>query len=218
MKREFLFVAHTTDPFLSVYDAALLVRIGQVNITGGNPANTGNGCAFNHDGSLLAVAHNISPYLTVYDTSDWSKVSLTGGNPPDTGRGCAFNHDGSLLAVAHNSSPYLTVYDTSDWSKVSLIGGNPPDTGLGCSFSPPIGGTISNRDTTPITDALNVPVSRRVFALRRSDGAALADMEAGLDGRYELPILLANEPVTVLFQADNDLENSVVVDWVDPSA
>ena len=30
------------------------------------PAGTGYGCAFNHDGTRLAVAHSSSPYITAY--------------------------------------------------------------------------------------------------------------------------------------------------------
>ena len=30
------------------------------------PTGTGNGCAFNHDGTRLAVAHSSSPYITAY--------------------------------------------------------------------------------------------------------------------------------------------------------
>ncbi|PWF33442.1 hypothetical protein DBB30_26365, partial [Yersinia pestis] len=76
--------------------------------------------------------------------------------------------------------------------------------------------TISNEDTTPITDALNVPVQRKVFALNRVTLAIQGQAVSGVDGRYELPLLTAAEPLTVLFQADNDMENSVVVDWVQP--
>ena len=212
MARSFLFVAHDVSPFLSFYDD--LMRKGP-NFTGGNPPSTGRGCAFNHDGSRLAVAHDSSPFLTVYNTSNWSKVALTGGNPPGVGRSCAFNHDGSRLAVAHDGSPFLTVYNTSDWSKVALTGGNPTGVGRGCAFSPLIGGTISNEDTTPITDALNVPVVRRVMALRRSDMAILAQVMSGSDGYYDIALLDNSEPVTVLFQADNNMENSVVADWVE---
>ena len=207
-----LAVAHHSSPFLTVYNTS---NWSKVALIGDNPPGVGYGCAFNHDGSRLAVAHNSSPFLTVYNTSDWSKVALIGGNPPSAGYGCAFNHDGSRLAVAHHSRPFLTVYNTSDWSKVALTGGNPPGIGQGCAFSPLIGGTISNEDTTPITDALNVPVVRRVMALRRSDMAILAEAMSGSDGYYDIALLDNSEPVTVLFQADNNMENSVVADWVE---
>ena len=165
--------------------------------------------------SFLFVAHDSSPFLSFYDDLMRKGLNLTGGNPPSAGWGCAFSPDGSRLAVAHNSSPFLTVYNTSDWSKVALTGGNPPGIGRGCAFSPLIGGTISNEDTTPITDALNVPVVRRVMALRRSDMAILAKVMSGSDGYYDIALLDNSEPVTVLFQADNDMENSVVADWVE---
>ena len=58
-------------------------------------------------------------------------------------------------------------------------------------------------------------MQRRVLALRRQDMAVLADDQTDANGRYALPLLTAS-PVTVLFQAANELENSVVVDWVTP--
>ena len=76
------------------------------------PARDGYGCAFNHDGTRLAVAHRSSPYITIYDTTTtpYTKLSNPTTLPAGTGRGCAFNHDGTRLAVAHDSSPYITAY------------------------------------------------------------------------------------------------------------
>jgi len=99
------------------------------------PASSGNGAAFNHDGSLLAVAHSTSPYVTIYNTSDWSKVADPGTLPASSGYGAAFNHDGSLLAVAHSTSPYVTIYNTSDWSKVADPGTLPTGLSNGAAFN-----------------------------------------------------------------------------------
>ena len=79
------------------------------------PAGTGYGCAFNHDGTRLAVAHYKSPYITIYDTTTtpYTKLSDPTTLPAYKGRGCAFNHNGVRLAVAHDSSPYITIYDTT---------------------------------------------------------------------------------------------------------
>ena len=41
------------------------------------PASTGRGCAFNHNGTRLAVAHDSSPYITIYDTTTTPSVSYT---------------------------------------------------------------------------------------------------------------------------------------------
>jgi len=67
------------------------------------------GCAFNHDGTRLAVAHNSSPYITIYDTTTtpYTKLSNPTTLPASTGRGCAFNHDGTRLAVAHWSVHHI---------------------------------------------------------------------------------------------------------------
>ena len=76
------------------------------------PASTGRGCAFNHNGTRLAVAHYSSPYITIYDTTTtpYTKLSNPTTLPAGIGLGCAFNHNGIRLAVAHDSSPYITAY------------------------------------------------------------------------------------------------------------
>ncbi len=76
------------------------------------PAGNGYGCAFNHDGTRLAVAHNSSPYITIYDTTTtpYTKLSNPTTLPTGAGYGCAFNHNGTRLAVAHGGSPYITAY------------------------------------------------------------------------------------------------------------
>ena len=198
-------------PYLTVYNAT---DWSKISITGGYPPSNANSCAFSPDGLMLAVGHNSSPFLTVYNTTDWSKKAITGGNPASSATDCAFSPDGLLLAVTHANTPFITVYNTTDWSKKAITGGYPSGNALGCTFSPPIGGTISNADTTPITDANNVPVVRRVTALNRDGFHMLSDTQSGVDGRYELPVMKADMPVTVVFQATNDMENSVVVDWV----
>jgi hypothetical protein len=59
------------------------------------PASTGRGCAFNHDGTRLAVAHDSSPYITIYDTTTtpYTKLSNPTTLPASYGYGCAFNHN-----------------------------------------------------------------------------------------------------------------------------
>lgn len=166
---------------------------------------------YSPDGSLLAVSHYTSPGFSVYETATWTKKTVT--NPPGGSHACGFSLDGSIIAVGSNSAPFMQYYDAATLTRVNITDG-PAKYVTGCVFSPPIGGTISNEDTTPITDALNVPVQRKVFALDRSTLAVRGQTISGLDGRYELPILAAGQPLMVLFQADNDMENSVVVDWV----
>lgn len=113
-----LAVAGGSSPGLTVYNTADWSKIAH----GATFAGTPRKCAFNNDGSLLAVVYNsYSPYLTVLNTATWSPVAISGGNPASSANGCAFSADGSLLAVAHQTAPYLTVYNTSDWSKVSLV-------------------------------------------------------------------------------------------------
>ena len=61
-----LAVAHTTTPYLTVYNRVgdVLTKIADPAIL---PAGTGQGTAWSPDGSSLAVAHYVSPYLTVYN-------------------------------------------------------------------------------------------------------------------------------------------------------
>jgi len=128
------------------------------------PPGTGNGIAFNHDGSLVAVAHWYSPYITIYNTSDWSKVSNPSLLPSGTGYGVAFNHDGSLMAVAHNTSPYITIYNTSDWSKVA----NPVVWPVGISM-----GVAFNHDGSLMVVAHSG--SPRITIYNTSDWSKIAD-------------------------------------------
>ena len=77
------------------------------------PASTGRGCAFNHDGTRLAVAHEGSPYITIYDTcatTTYTKLSNPTTLPAGNAWGCAFNHNGTRLAVGHIDPPYITAY------------------------------------------------------------------------------------------------------------
>lgn len=183
-----------------------------INPTGATSMGDVNYVRFSPDGSLLAVSHSSSPYFSVYETSTWTKRTIA--SPPNgNSQACNFSLDGGLIAVGMNVSPYLCYYDTATLTKVNITDG-PAKYVTGCVFSPPIGGTISNEDTTPITDALNVPVQRRVLALDRTTLTIRGQVVSGADGRYELPILAAAHPLTVLFQANSDMENSVVVDWV----
>lgn len=207
-----LAIGYSKSPYLLVYRTS---DWSLVTLSGGNPTSMVMRMSFSPDGSKLAMTIENSPYMVVYNTSDWSKYTISGGNPPGRGQGCSFSDDGSILAIGSTSSPFLHFYNTSNWSR-SAPEQVPAGNGTCCMFSPPIGGTISNEDTTPITDALNVPVQRRVLALDRATLAILGQVVSGADGRYELPMLAAARPLTVLFQANSDMENSVVVDWVQP--
>ncbi len=118
--------------------------VGEIGIKLPNPADlptdTGWGCTFSPDGTLLAVAHGTSPYLTVYSISDGvlTKLDDPATLPTGNGVGCTFSPDGTLLAVAHGTSPYLTVYSISDGvlTKLDNPAALPTGTGRGCAFSP----------------------------------------------------------------------------------
>lgn len=206
-----LAVACGQNPALVLYNT---VTWAKVPLTGGAPGTDGNSCAWSPDGTLLAVVSASSQYLTIYNTTTLEKVTISGGQPTGPCNQCEFSIDGDLLYVTHNNAPGFVVYDADTWAKVTT--GWSPGTCVALAVSErKFGGTISNADTTPVVDALGATVQRRVVALRRSDMLLVAETATGVDGRYELP-LLTNNPVTVVFQAANALENSVVVDWVTP--
>jgi hypothetical protein len=103
------------------------------------PTGTGFGCAFNHNGTRLAVAHGGSPYITIYDTTTtpYTKLSNPTTLPASNAWGCAFNHDGTRLAVAHEGSPYITIYDTTTtpYTKLSNPTTLPAGNAFGCAFN-----------------------------------------------------------------------------------
>lgn len=199
-------------PYLFVYDTTtweLLPLPG--GASGANPT----ACAWSPDGSLIAVASNNNPYLTVYDATTMGKVTVAGGQPPSQSKGCVFTSDGTELIVVHTSGTFATSYNTSTWAKITSLEGLSGN-GLAVAISGAnVGGVVSNADTTPVTDALGAPIQRRVLALRRSDLIVVGESQSDSSGRYALP-LVGSDPVTVVFQAANQLENSVIVDWVVP--
>ena len=166
------------------------------------PAGIGRGCAFNHNGTRLAVAHYSSPYITIYDTTTtpYTKLSNPTTLPAGYAYGCAFNHNGTRLAVAHDSSPYITIYDTTTtpYTKLSNPTTLPAGIGRGCAF---------NHDGTRL--AVAHYSSPYITAYGVVYGTPLAykanNLLSGLAGRYgyakENISLSAMGKVDVLFEA-----------------
>jgi WD40 repeat protein len=195
MKGQLLTVAHANPPCATTLSLSTGVATNPAQL----PTNTGYGCAFSPDGSLLAVAHQNSPNITIYNTSDWSKVANPAQLPPGNGYGCAFSPDGSLLAVAHNSSPYITIYNTSDWSKVANPAQLPTGAANGCAFSPLPPRVIRGE----VRDIDNEPVSRVVRAHERETGLLCASTTSDpVDGSYVLKVWEGDVEYDVQFMAE----------------
>ena len=165
------------------------------------PAGNGNGCAFNHNGTRLAVAHYSSPFITIYDTTTtpYTKLPNPTTLPTGTGRGCAFNHDGTRLAVAHWSSPYITIYDTTTtpYTKLSNPTTRPASNAYGCAF---------NHDGTRLAVAHDDPPYITAYGVLYDTPLAYKanNLLSGLAGRYgyakENISLSAIGKVDVLFE------------------
>ena len=90
------------------------------------PNGTGQGAAFNPDGTRCVIAHYYSPYMTIYDTttSPWTKLSNPDTLPNGTGQGAAFNPSGTRCVIAHNGSPNMTIYAITNGKPVAYNSNN----------------------------------------------------------------------------------------------
>ena len=87
----FMAVAHSTAPFVTIYD-----RDGDTFAKLANPASLpasdGFGVAFSADGVYMSVAHVTSPFVTIYKRSGdtFTKLTNPASLPAGIGRGVAF--------------------------------------------------------------------------------------------------------------------------------
>lgn len=107
----FLAVAHTTTPFISIYQRTG-TTITKVPTPGLLPAGNANAVAWSPDGTLLAVAHITTPFITIYrrNGANFEKLADPRVLPAGDAFGVSFSPDGSLLSITHKSAPGLTVY------------------------------------------------------------------------------------------------------------
>jgi WD40 repeat protein len=120
-----LAVAHTTTPFVSIYN-----RSGDTytKLTGGTGANgmntlpTGNATsvAWNPAGTSLAVGHATTPFVSIYNRSGDTFTKITNPTvlPTGTVNSIKWSPDGNTLYVSHsnsnnNSLPPATIYTRS---------------------------------------------------------------------------------------------------------
>ena len=121
----YLAVAHSTSPYLTVYDisggSSPRTYVSKLADPATLPAGDGKGIAFSVDGKYLAVAHLSSPYVTVYSfvgdftAHPWTatigaKIADPATLPTGDGYAVEFSPDGRSIAVAHTTSPYVSAY------------------------------------------------------------------------------------------------------------
>lgn len=111
---QFLAVAHSTSPFVSIYQwtGGVLTKLSN---PASLPPNGGQDVSWSNDSRFLAVAHVGTPFVTVYERSGTTFTKLTNPTtlPTSTGNGVAWNKN-NYLAVAHASSPFVTIYERND--------------------------------------------------------------------------------------------------------
>jgi WD40 repeat protein len=137
---EFLAVAHTTSPFVTIYQ-----RMGTTFIKLANPidlpASNGVSISWSPNGELLAIGHEVPPFITIYQRNGaiFTKFSNLPERPVSDGLGCAFSHNGEFLAVAHITTPRITIYQRSIATMLIKLANPatlPTGDGTGCAWSP----------------------------------------------------------------------------------
>lgn len=107
----FLAVAHTTTPFVTVYQrkGSVLTKLPDPATL---PTGNANAISWSPDGEFLAVAHTTTPFLTIYRRRGVNFTKITGPNilPAGDAFGVSWSPDGRFLSVTHKVSPGLTVY------------------------------------------------------------------------------------------------------------
>jgi len=78
-----LSVAHSNDPFVSIYKRSgdTFTKLADPNIL---PTSNANGVAFSGDGIYMSVAHGTSPFVTIYKRSGdtFTKLANPASLPP----------------------------------------------------------------------------------------------------------------------------------------
>jgi hypothetical protein len=134
-------VAHTTTPFVTIYNQEIDAFSKLSDPTGGLPSGTGWSVAFSSDATYMAVAHDTTPFVTVYKRTGDTFTKLadpTGGLPNDAGYGVAFSSAATYMAVAHSATPFVTIYKRTGDAFAKLpdpTGGLPSNIGINVAFS-----------------------------------------------------------------------------------
>lgn len=96
----FLAVAHTTTPFVTIYERTG-TTLNKLTNPGTLPAGNANACAWSPNGDFLIVCHAITPFITIYqrDGINFTKITNPGTLPAAAGLSAAFSQNGEFLAV-----------------------------------------------------------------------------------------------------------------------
>lgn len=117
---EYVFVAHSTTPFITAYRWS-----GGFGTKFANPAtlpaSTGNGVDVTTANDAVIVAHATSPFVTAYPWSDsgfGTKFANPASLPSGTGQSVSFRPDGTYVAVGFTyttvpTDPQATAYEWS---------------------------------------------------------------------------------------------------------
>lgn len=139
---EFLAVAHTTTPYVTIYQKKGTALTKLTN-PGTLPTGNANCVAWSPNGEFLAVGHETTPFVTIYQRAGatFTKVTNPVTLPSSTVYGVAFSPNGEFLATAHATTPYMTVYrrTSTTFTKITNPATLPTSTGRAISFTP--GGT-----------------------------------------------------------------------------
>lgn len=167
-------IAHTTTPFVTVYDIqgntfTKLASPAQL------PAGNGASVAFSPDSTILFVGHTTTPFLTMYGISGNAQnrvLTKFGGTAPFTlpasqVNGLSMSPYG-YLATCGTTSPFIRVYSVSGSGTNAVVSdagatfngtatGSLPATGVqGCQFNPAGDAFVATEASSPFIDLYQV--------------------------------------------------------------
>jgi WD40 repeat protein len=114
-KSEYIAIAHSASPFVTVYPWSSSGFGTKFANPATLPAGNATGVDFHPDGTAIAVAHYNSPFITVYKWSE-NGFGTKFTNPTVLPSGLnvsnivKFNPTGNAVAISQYNSPYLNVY------------------------------------------------------------------------------------------------------------
>lgn len=111
---EYLAVAHTTSPFVTIYQRKGIEFVKLAN-PATLPTGSGEACRFSPDGQFLAVGHATSPFITIYQRSGstFTKLANPATLPTGTVFGVSWSPNGEFLTCGHTTTPFITTYQRS---------------------------------------------------------------------------------------------------------
>lgn len=196
----------TTSPTLRIVNTETWTTVKTIT------HNYCRGLKYSNNGRYLAAFG--SGGWALYDAyNDYALVKAT-GYTTNTNPRIAFSPDDSRVVFGSDTTSTTVEYDIATDTLTTIWTIATGDV----QYSPiELGGEISNENTDPVRDASGMPVAREVWVMNRDSGTRIASTTSDPDtGRYSFFLLDSSTPRMVIFRADNDMENSAVIDWVYP--